>query len=110
MNKIILILLSFVFAITFLIKANSIALADGMNDDSKDYYITYIEYSIYNENGNIIKSVKKGELVITKENEEPALDEDDEFRILPIREKSKDHKPTNRKPRPIIPIIETHEG
>lgn len=118
MKKLLILCLSIGLAVALFLNANNTALADGMGEsESNNYYITYIEYSVYSEDGNIIKSVKKGKFVVTKnqenqrpkENEVLTPDEENEYRILPIRE-TKDQKPVTRKPRPIIPIIETHQG
>ncbi|HEY8423601.1 MAG TPA: hypothetical protein VIL23_02440 [Clostridia bacterium] len=128
MKKLLTISLTLLIALTIIVNFNNLVLADGMEQEQpKDLYISYFEYTIYNEDGNIIKSLKKGRIVVTKDSDEnrgdaPEIEieielpekeidkksNEKDFRIYDIKENAQ--KPNGKKPRPIIPLIETYEA
>lgn len=128
MKKLLTISLTLLIALTIIVNFNNLVLADGMEQEQpKDLYISYFEYTIYNEDGNIIKSLKKGRIVVTKDTDEnrgdaPEIEieielpekeidkksNEKDFRIYDIKENAQ--KPNGKKPRPIIPLIETYEA
>lgn len=107
--------------------------ADGMQEEVVEnkpkLNIVYIEYSILNDNGNILKSLKHGQYVVSdsdttlpqEPNEDNAyLDQNDDleksnyqnnnndYKIHPINKpEHRDPRTNRKKPRPIMPIIDT---
>ena len=132
MKKVIALVLSFGFVLSLFLSLNnqSYILADGIEENEQSnggYIVSYYEYSIYNENGNTIKNIKKGKYIITpqeftnntKDDEIPENENDsssnklsteDNYKIQLLQKNKDNQKPKNRKPRPIMPIIETHSA
>ncbi len=136
MKRLLIILLSF----GFILGANYICyhknvFADGIEPEENlpsKINITYIEYSISDENKNVVKNIKQGKLIISDDNmtfapQEPIqnnayyeqdndiyktelnnLQNDEDYKIHQLAQPNyKNQNPNKKKPRPIMPIIDT---
>ncbi|HHW89781.1 MAG TPA: hypothetical protein GX745_02615 [Clostridiales bacterium] len=93
--------------------------------NNDQYIVSYVEYSLYNQNGNLIKSVKQGKILITPEDnaaynpkdynilekdyqtDNISSEEINEYKIQPLKNIINEiQKPVQKRPRPIMPIMD----
>lgn len=135
MKKILISLISLIALTGGIMYSKNIVFADGIEPDCQvkpdKFLITYIEYSVKNENGNIVKSIKQGQYVISQ-NDINTLSQDsqndntyseqesdinrsdsdyqnknDNYKIHPINQPKEKSQRPKKKPRPIMPLIDT---
>jgi len=133
MKKLFIILISLITITGAMVYSKNDVFADGIEleheSSSTKINITYIVYSIKDENGDIVKSIKQGQYVISEKDnyltpieDNAYLEQDndidrtksdylnntDTYKIHPINQPNKkEQKPNRKRPRPIMPLIAT---